>query len=107
VLIRLALLVMLGAGASGMACGRSNAPPAAPAGAERADTVTIESVLARHTDSLMAIPGVVGVARTERGGKPAIMVLVDTLTTQLRKALPDSLEGYEVVINESGVIRAQ
>jgi hypothetical protein len=68
---------------------------------------SITDVLQRHTDSLMAIPGVVGVGQGEQNGAPTVYVMVTTLTDSIRAALPDSIEGYAVVVRESGVIRAQ
>ncbi len=68
---------------------------------------SIADVLKRHTDSLMAIPGVVGVGQGEQNGAPAVYVLVVSLTDSLRGALPDSIEGYAVVVKETGEIRAQ
>jgi hypothetical protein len=64
-------------------------------------------VVRRHTDSLMAIPGVVGVGQGERNGHPTVYVMVARLTDSLRRALPDSLEGYAVQIVTTGTIQAQ
>lgn len=69
--------------------------------------MTIEQVLARHTGHLMAIPGVVGVARGELHGKPAIQVLVVKATAELRGRLPTTLDGWPVQVVESGTIEAQ
>ncbi|HET8634577.1 MAG TPA: hypothetical protein VFL88_10570 [Gemmatimonadales bacterium] len=68
---------------------------------------SITDVLKRHTDSLMAIPGVVGVGQGEQNGAPTVYVMVVALTDSLRAALPDSIEGYAVVVKETGEIRAQ
>lgn len=68
---------------------------------------SISDVLKRHTDSLMAIPGVVGVGQGEANGAPTVYVMVISLTDSLRAALPDSIEGYAVVVRETGTIRAQ
>ena len=54
----------------------------------------------------MTLPGVVGTAQTEQDGKPCIMVLVVELTETLRVQIPEELEGYPVVISESGEIKA-
>lgn len=67
----------------------------------------ITEVLRRHTDSLMALPGVVGVGQGERDGAPTVQVMVAELTDTLRRSLPDSIEGYAVVIMETGEIRAR
>jgi hypothetical protein len=66
----------------------------------------IEQVLKSHTDSLMAIPGVVGTAIGEFEGKPCIKVLVVKKTKELDQKLPAVLEGYRVVVDETGEIKA-
>ena len=67
----------------------------------------ITEVLKRHTDSLMAIPGVVGVGRGEKDGAPTVYIMVERMTDSLRHALPDSIEGYAVDVKVTGEIRAQ
>ena len=69
--------------------------------------MTIETALARHTDLLMALPGVVGVAQGESASKPAINVLVVRRTPNLDARLPRVLDGFPVVVVETGEIRAQ
>ncbi|MGB9595712.1 MAG: hypothetical protein ACPL7B_05475 [Candidatus Poribacteria bacterium] len=66
----------------------------------------IEEVLAKYTDELMSIPGVVGVAQGLLNDKPCITVLVIQNTPELKKKIPKSLKGYPVVIEETGEIRA-
>lgn len=67
----------------------------------------ITEVLKRHTDSLMAIPGVVGVGQGEKDGAPTVYIMVERMTDSLRHALPDSIEGYAVDVKVTGEIRAQ
>jgi len=67
---------------------------------------SIEEVLDKYTDELMAIPGVVGVAQGLLNDKPCITVLVIKETSELRKKIPKFLEGYPVIIEETGEIRA-
>lgn len=67
---------------------------------------TIETVLDQHTDRLMSLPGVVGTAIGECEGKPCIQVLVLEKTPHLSRSIPPSLEGFAVVIVETGEIRA-
>lgn len=83
--------------------------PSGPAGGgvERSAVPSIADVLQRHTDSLMAIPGVVGVGQGGRHGAPTVYVMVVQLNDSVRRALPDSIEGYAVEIVESGEIKAQ
>ncbi len=68
---------------------------------------SIEAVLAEHTDSLMALPGVVGTAQGECAGRPCIQVLVVEDTPQLRAQLPSSLDGYAVEMLVTGEIEAR
>jgi hypothetical protein len=55
----------------------------------------------------MRVPGVVGTAIGLCDGKPCIKVLVVRATPELRKAIPDSLEGYRVILDETGTVRPQ
>jgi hypothetical protein len=82
-------------------------PSPSPAGGARHPAMTVEQVLARHTGRLMAIPGVVGVARGEVNGRPAIQILVVKTTPELRRRLPTTLDGFPVQVVESGTIKAQ
>lgn len=65
----------------------------------------IADVLGRHVADLMAIEGVVGTyeGRTE-DGQPCIKVMVIQDTETLRSKLPRDLEGYPVVVHETGEI---
>ncbi len=67
---------------------------------------TIETVLKEHTDSLMALPGVVGTAIGECAGKPCIKVYVEKKTPELLNQIPSTLEGYTVGVQETGEFRA-
>ncbi len=67
---------------------------------------TIDEVLREHTGSLMSIPGVVGIAKGKRAGKPCIRVFVVRKTPHLTERIPSLIEGYAVVVQETGRIRA-
>jgi hypothetical protein len=67
---------------------------------------TIEEVLKKHTGELMSVPGVVGTAQGICDNKPCIKVYVVKKTPELNKKIPDIIEGYPVVIEETGKIRA-
>ena len=54
----------------------------------------------------MALPVVVGTAQGEQDGAPCVMVLVVELTDDLKAQLPSELDGYPVVISETGEIKA-
>ena len=66
----------------------------------------IEKVLEEHTLELMSIDGVVGTAQGLCNGKPCIKVYVIKKTRQLTQRIPTTLEGYPVVIEETGEFRA-
>ena len=70
------------------------------------DKRPIEAVLREHTDRLMALPGVVGIAQGLCDGEPCIKVLVVTRTPELLAQIPSVLEGYTVEVEEMGAIRA-
>ena len=67
---------------------------------------SIEKVLQEHTDTLMALPGVVGTAQGECSGKPCIRVFVVKITADLLDRIPSSIEGYEVAVQDTGEIKA-
>lgn len=66
----------------------------------------IDAVLARHTDRLMGLPGVVGVGEGERAGTPVVLVMVSQLSAELEAALPTDLDGHPVVVDVTGEITA-
>lgn len=66
----------------------------------------IEEVLKEHTEELMSVPGVVGTASGICEGRPCIKVYVIRKTTGLEQEIPSILEGYPVLIEETGEIRA-
>ena len=67
---------------------------------------TIEQVLSEHTDRWMAVPGVVGTAIGQRKSKPCILILAASNAEQVRRTIPATVEGYPVVIEYTGEIRA-
>ncbi len=65
------------------------------------------AVMNDHVAALMAVPGVVGVAvGALDDGSPCILVLVVEKTPQHDALIPGVIEGYGVVVQESGEIRA-
>ena len=95
-------LVWLVAGV--MACGQ----PSAEAVPEERTQVEkpIEQVLQEHTDSLMALPGVVGTAQGLCADKPCIRVFVVEATEELLKQIPEEIEGYTVDVLQTGEFKA-
>jgi hypothetical protein len=67
----------------------------------------ISVVIARHTPDWMNTPGVTGTGETQKDGKPAILILVDSLTGNMRTQFPASVDGYPVVIKATGTIKAR
>lgn len=101
--------VVLAAGALGFliavaACGQDR-PGSRQEGGPMQEK-TIKQVLLEHTDSLMALPGVVGTAQGECAGEPCIRVLVVKKTSDLLEKIPSEIEGYAVEVDETGEIKA-
>jgi hypothetical protein len=67
--------------------------------------VTIEEVLAAHTDALLALPGVVGTAIGSHAGEPCITVLLAEAQRETERRIPPRLGGYRVVVRVTGPIR--
>ncbi|MBW7988498.1 MAG: hypothetical protein FVQ84_00520 [Planctomycetes bacterium] len=67
---------------------------------------TIEQVLQDNTDQWMAIPGVEGTAIGLFKGKPCIRIFTSSKPQQLKDKIPSTLEGYPVIIEETGLFRA-
>ena len=65
---------------------------------------SIDEVLAAHTDSLMALPGVVGTAIGLCGGERCIKVFVGDSNAVTKRRIPDRLEGYRVLVEVTGTI---
>jgi hypothetical protein len=96
---RLMVLVLL---AGGMVACSSGAPRAG--GGATVTARSIDEVLAAHTDSLMALPGVVGTAIGLCEGERCIKVLVADSNPAMRRRIPDRLEGYRVLVEVTGTI---
>ena len=62
----------------------------------------IREVLERHTDELMSVAGVVGIAEGKSRGRSCIKVFVVERSPELLKQIPDTIEGYPIQIEESG-----
>lgn len=66
---------------------------------------SIDQVLAAHTDSLMALPGVVGTAIGLCDGERCIKVLLADSNPDTKRRIPDRLEGYRVLAEVTGTIK--
>jgi hypothetical protein len=67
---------------------------------------TIEQVQEEHTSQWMAIPGVEGTAIGLYKGKPCIKVFSSVKPQKMQDKIPSSIEGYPVIIEETGTFRA-
>ena len=67
---------------------------------------TIEQVQQTHTDEWMAIPGVEGTAIGLFKGKSCIKVFSSVKAQKLRSKIPSNVEGYPVIIEETGTFHS-
>ena len=67
---------------------------------------TIEELLQRYTDQWLQLPGVIGTGEGQVIGKPCILVFVKKSTEELSKQIPKRVEGFPVVIQEIGEVKA-
>jgi hypothetical protein len=67
----------------------------------------INAVLAAHDKELLAIPGVVGVyvGTLEDRRIPCLKVMLARKTPESGRKIPRAIEGYPVVVEETGEIR--
>ena len=69
-------------------------------------TPDVKTVMEAHVAELMAIDGVTAVAIGELpDGASCIQVYVVKKTPEIVRRIPRTLDGYPVVVEESGVIR--
>src|SRR2546428_1005521 len=66
---------------------------------------TMEAVLAAHTDSLLALPGVVGTAIGLCGGAPCLPVFFAGSGAAAPRRLPTQLQGYPGEGEVTGPVR--
>ncbi len=75
-------------------------------GEETMASKTIEQVLKEHTEELMALPGVVGVAQSLCDDQDCIKVFVVQMTPEIKQKIPNEFDGYQVDIEVTGEFRA-
>jgi hypothetical protein len=81
--------------------------PRAPGDKVSAPSRPIEDVLAEHAPKLMALQGVTAVGQSAlRDGAPCIRVFLLKNDPGLERRIPRRIEGYPVVIQVTGPIRA-
>ena len=89
------------------AAGPDTVGPATVREGDRMARAPLADVLTRHTQGLLAIPGVNGTGEGTEAGEPVLVVFVLEDTTELRARLPRTLEGYPVVVRATGTVRAR
>ncbi|MFI5264898.1 MAG: hypothetical protein ACHQM6_10325 [Candidatus Kapaibacterium sp.] len=67
----------------------------------------ISEVLDNYTEKWLQIPGVVGTGEGQSGGKPCILVFTNGNSKVIKKKIPKTVEGYKVVFQETGKIKAR
>jgi len=97
-----ALLLFCGLITAASAC--TNQPETTPV-RENTPSLTLTEAHEKHGPALMALPGVVGSYESrDENGVPCIKVMVVEITDELKREIPDSLEGYRVLIIPTGEI---
>lgn len=67
---------------------------------------TIDQVIRRHESSLLAIEGVTGVGHGVVKDKDCILVMLTHKLSDAEAKIPETIEGYPVAVEVSGVIQA-
>ena len=102
-------IVLLNIGAISAAGILAGCSYSGPSGLEKGQSMperTIEQVQEEHTDEWMAIPGVEGTAIGLFEDKPCIKIFTSSKPQQIRDKIPSTVEGYPVIIEETGAFRA-
>ena len=68
---------------------------------------TIQEISEEYTAQWMATPGVVSTAVGESEGRPCIKVFLAKKTEEVAAQFPNSVEGHQVILEETGEFRAQ
>lgn len=66
----------------------------------------VDGAKARLAGQLIELTGVTAIGVGESGGSPCLRVWVVELTEELREAVPRTFEGFPVLLQKSGPIRA-
>jgi len=94
------------AACAGSGVPRGDGSRASERGAEaRVSSKSIDEVLAAHTDSLMALPGVVGTAIGLCDGERCIKVFLADSSADTRRRIPARIETYRVSVEVTGPMR--
>ncbi len=104
--ITIVLLNICAISAAGILTGCSYSGPSDLEKGQPMPERTIEQVQQEHTDEWMAIPGVEGTAIGLFEGKPCIKIFTSLKSQEVRDKIPSTVEGYPVIIEETGEFRA-
>jgi hypothetical protein len=66
----------------------------------------LSEVIRDEARVFLTLPGVAGVGQGEQGGRPCIVVYVEQRTGELERSLPSTLEGYSLLLEVTGEVRA-
>jgi hypothetical protein len=66
----------------------------------------LSEVVRRHTEQLMALPTVVGVAEGLSVGRPCVVVLVESRSAAATAGIPHLLDGFRTQVVETGAPKA-
>ena len=92
--------------AAGSLCGCRHGSTTESEKGYRMPAKSIEQVLKENTDAWMAIDGVEGTAIGLYKGKPCMKIFASVKAQELRGKIPPDVEGYPVIIEQTGVFRA-
>jgi len=108
-MVRQIAIVLLSIGAINAAGNLAGCSYSGPSNSEKGQSMperTIKQVQEEHTDEWMAIPGVEGTAIGLFEGKPCIKIFTSSKPQEIRDKIPSTVEGYPVIIEETGAFRA-
>jgi hypothetical protein len=104
--IAVAVLSAVVISAAGILCGCRHSSIAESEKGYRMPARSIEQVLKENTDAWMAVDGVEGTAIGLYKGKPCIKIFASVEAQELRDKIPSAVDGYPVIIEETGEFRA-
>jgi len=75
------------------------------------ENMSINSVIKKYEDRLMSLPNVTGIGIGKRAGREILIVFVTKKVPKIEldpsDMVPESLEGYEIQVDEMGTVTAQ
>jgi hypothetical protein len=72
---------------------------------KKGDTVAVHDILAKYRESWMQVNGVIGIGEgLDKNAKPCVIIFVESLTPEVEKRIPLSVEGVPLIIEEVGTV---